>query len=609
MKVFNFKAVFLSLCTLLSVSSCNNQENNAENAIDLTITTTEAIKPYLNDVIYKYNSSQKKYNLKINTLSSEDIKNYRLKNNVLDTDIVTFDNYVDANSFDNLLMDLSKCKFTIDYKVSIINSIKNSNNKLNVIPAIGKLYCNVINNELFIKHNFTTANTISELIDLAKRMEVKHTEMAIDKSSASLGGNDSILFSFMEIAYPLFLTSSEGNYFFKEYINGNTTISSSKFRSNWESIFKNLYKLYDENYYSIKDVNSTFNEQMNIFNESKVFSIQNSFKYNVASNINTDIDYSFIPFVGESYLEKWIGSKPTFYLSLKNGLDKTHYDGAIDFLNYYSSAEGQIEANKNTKSSISNTISYINDVYLPLDERYVGFDKIIKQGKVFIPDMFISTFRDSATYIYQYLNNDISLDELLTSIDSQIKKQNEYHENSIPADKTFDYTNKIYQQESSIGNFVIDSIRNSLHPISDVAVIPADSILENIYVNGLIENDISIILKNLNVVKVELKVRDLKSILIKQFENKTTSIPLISGIQIEKNGDSINIYNYVNKTATLLNDDDRIIALIYDQYLEDVNLENRPRYNIQDLLYNYIFKNKLSKIIMPKVDERYGDVL
>ncbi len=609
MKVFNFNVVFLSLCTLLSVSSCNSQGKQNEKTIDLTLTTTTAIEPYISNVIYKYNSSQNRYNVKINTLSSEDIKNYRLRNNVLDTDILTFDNYVVANSFDNLLIDLSKCQFAIDYKVSITNLIKNSNGNLNVIPAIGKFYCNAINNDLFNKNNFTVANNINELIDLAKRMETKHGEMAISKSSASIGGNDSILFSFMELAYPLFLSSSEGNYFFKEYINGNTTISSSNFRSNWETIFKSLYTLYDEHYFSLKDVNSTFADQLDIFNNNKAFSIQNSFENNIFPNINDDINYIFTPFVGENSLEKWICSKPTYYLSLKNNLDDVHYAGAIDFLNFYSSPDGQIEANNSTKKTINNTVSYINDVYLPLDERFVGFEKINKQGKIFIPDMFVSTFRNSTSYIYSYLNNDISLKTLLSLIDNQIKNQNEYQESIIPADKTFDYSENIYQQESSIGNFVIDSIRNSLHPIADVAIIPSASILENIYTNGLYQNDISIILKDLNAVKVELKVKDLKEILIREFKNKETSIPLISGMKIKKNNNSIDIYNCVNKTTKLLKDDDTIITLIYDEYLTNSNFENHPKYNIQDLLYNYIFKNNLSKIIMPKIDGRYGDVL
>lgn len=574
------------------------------------MTTTSSNYETINKLVNSYNSIQKNYKINLLILKDEEVKNYQFRSDAFNSDLITFDNYVVANSYSDKLLDLSKENLVYKYQVSIISSLKTNNGKLHCIPSIGKFYSNCYNIDLFKENNYTIPNTMDEFIDLIKRMDIRLDMSAnIYKSSSTISSYDSIIFSLMQIAYPLLLSSTEGNKFIHDYYYGNSSILNSSTKSSWEKVFKLLYQFYDYNYYSLNDINSSFFNELYMFNNKETMAMQNSCENDIENLISQSINFEFFPFVGELEDEQIILSKPLFYLSILDNVPLANKQGAIDFLNYFSSNEGQNIIT--SAQSDNNSISYINNTFLSLNEKYQNFEQVIKRGRVFIPDIFFSSFNNFSQYIYKYLNNELSLGDMFKAFDDRIKELNSTNIEQYKVNKTFDYSSNVNKKETAIGNYICDSLRS--YAITSTCVIPSNIILENIYEKGLSTEDISIILANCDVNKVLIKVSELKK-LIKNNLNVDGYIPLISNITLKKNQDDIDIYKI---NGQKYDDNENITALIYSEWLNN-NDESKSlfieyslligkKYSVRELFSSYL-KN-CNQIIKPSLDGRYGDTL
>ena len=411
---------FLFCFLILSLNCCNGKNNNG--VTYLTLTTTSYNEQIFTELINSYNNSQNNYKVKLLVLGDENEKNKQLKNNEIESDLMTFDNYIVANSYSDKLVDLSSENFVYQYQFSIVNSLKAYTNKLSCLPSIGKFYSNCYNIDLFNENNYTIPNTIDEFLDLITKIDTKNVSPSTFKIASSIASYDSILFSLMQIAYPLLLSTTEGNKFIYDYYYGNTTILNSTTNNSWGRIFKILYQIYENNFYSLNDVYSNLQTELDLFNNKETIAIQNSCDNNIDELISSNINFQYFPFLGDTVDEQLIGSKPLFYLSALNDTSNIKKQGAIDFLTYFSSNEGQNAIIATQKDN--NSVSYIYKTFLPLNAKYQNFEKVIKQGKVFIPDIFFSLFNNFSTYIYSYLNNKLSLNEMLILFDNKIIELN-----------------------------------------------------------------------------------------------------------------------------------------------------------------------------------------
>lgn len=551
----------------------------------------------LSPVVEAFNEQNGNYTIKLDVVENENAKNYKLVHNKLNGDLIVFDNYATINNYGKYLYNLKRCEVVSKYQSSIINNMKTFDNKLYGLPSIGRLYTNCYNVALLNDYNYTIPSNLDDLLNLAKRMQPRIEQDKILKTSSSIGGKDSVVFALMQFAYPYFLSTTRGNTFLQEYFAGNTKISNAENIEYFELIFKNLLYSYNLNLYSLKDLNQNISDGIAEFNNNKSVIIQNSAVSPIDNEINTS-NYEFYPFVGTYANNNWLATKPLYYLSINGNVDDDTLAGCLEFLEFYSSSEGQEVAKSSIDDGNSiNYISFIADTYYEISAKYKTIKETIEKGKVYLIDVFSYIFSSNVDYIISYLNNEITFENMVYNIDRNVYSSTHSLREKVAVDSDFDYDSKLIgKKELKIANFIADAFKSSAK-VDSVCLQP-DLIKGNIYDDGMYKDEVSFVLASSKLVYARLSVKQLKLIIQENFSSDY--LPLISGFRI--NGfNNLKIYNSNNIEL----DDNKILYMLIDYALVDgKNISYGKSVNTQDLFKEYLNNN--SKIVVGDCDNRYG---
>ena len=592
---------FMTCATLLSCTS--NTKQALENEITISVSDSQAMMLY--DLVENFNVQYEgKYEVKLNQENSEEIKNYKLEHHAISSDIIAFDSFNTANQFgSDYLIDLTLDDTVEKYQTNIINYIKDNKERLFCFPSLGRFYANCYNIDIMNKYSFSIPETLDDELILAKRSELKVTSGELTKTSATIGGEDSILFALMQVAFPEFLGTTTGSYFLKEFKKENVNMSDAKYSDYFKDIFKKFHQLYYSSYYSLDDYNLTIDDGISEFLESKTMVLQTSLDYqydDVIENMNNAVIY---PFAGSGVGQEWIASKPLFYLAVNKNIAEENYPCAKAFFKYFTSKEGQDLMSESSVARMTNNkcyISYVKDIYLELGENYEKILKPIEDGRIFIVDNFFQIFGENVPDLINYLNNSISIDELINIIDKRsYKKLDDKTKISIQGE--FDFDQSFGLKESVMGNYFSDILRKYAN--TDALILDSNTIKCNIYQDGIYLSEFATIFENKKLAYKKLSILELKKIIKYYLEDEI--IPLISGLRITLNNDELVIYDQTNK---MLNDSDSMIVLVDEDALSknQISYQGDKVINLVDTITK-IMSNQ-TNIVAPKQDGRYGNI-
>ena len=225
-----FYSFILLIVITLFLSGCTTKID-LDDFENLTISASEGQASELETIVAAFNDKYDGvYQIKLDISLNEDVKNYKLTHNDINADIIAFDSFNTANEFgSNYLIDLTLDDMVNKYQSSIISYIKDNDERLFCFPSLGRFYANFFNLNIINKYNFSIPTTLDELLILAKRSESKVKSSELKITSSTIGGNDSVLFALMQIAFPEFLATTKGNYFLKEFKKGNANMSDSEY--------------------------------------------------------------------------------------------------------------------------------------------------------------------------------------------------------------------------------------------------------------------------------------------------------------------------------------------------------------------------------------------
>lgn len=593
-------SIVLLTCMCLILIGCTKKNLEKEKII---MSVSSAQETMLDNIVYKFNSMNDKYEIIFETNQTEQIKNYKLEHNVLKGDIIAFDSYIEANNYSSQLMDLRTKEFITRYQVSITNYLKTANDELYVVPSIGKFYSNCYNMDMIKSYNYSVPTTLQEMITFAQRNEIKLDGRKFSKTSSTIGGEESLGIALAQLAFPYFLSTTKGNFFLKEYINGNTKMNSDEYSKYFSVIFKNLLYLYDLKFYSLDDINKTFDDGLNEFVNKKTILIQNSIEYPLNPEA-MDMNCAFVPFVGEKSHQQWIASKPIYYLTINKNVSNKVKDGIYEFFEYFSSLEGQhdmINYGYQKDQLNNNFVTYLKDSYIKLDDMYKEIENVIRSGRIFLIDLYTYVFNKNVESIISYLKKEISIEELFKSFDDKIRALNSQQRIRIESSGTFDFdTKNVKSEETLIANYIADAINKQMDSANAVCL-KNGIIKANIYSDGIYLDELNIILDNSEIIYAKIKVKDLKEIISKLIEQD--EMPIISGLRLELKNGVVKLYNNNKKE---LNDDNYINVIIDTSFLDgytDVSLGKK--HDILSIMTSYL--EKVQKIEMPVYDKRYGE--
>lgn len=591
--LFLFITFFISGCT--TATNSNDIENLIISVSEGQASELEAIVTAFND---KYDGT---YQIKFDISLNEDVKNYKLSHNDIYGDIIVFDSFNTANQFgSDYLIDLTLDDTVDKYQSSIISYIKDNDERLFCFPSLGRFYANFFNLDIINKYNFSVPSTLDELLTLAKRSELKVESSELMVTSSTIGGNDSILFALMQIAFPEFLATTKGNYFLKEFKKENANMGDSEYCEYFKSIFRKFHQLYYSSYYSLDDLNKTLLDGVNDYVSGKSMVLQTSIDYQYDNVIGLENSILY-PFAGNGKNQEWIASKPLFYLGVNKNISTDKYQAAKAFFQYFTSSEGQNIMSDDTGRLPKNKcfISYVKDVYLELGSEYENMIKPIEDGRIFIVDTFFQIFGGNVDSLVKYLKNSISIDDLIKVIDKRNYKANS-DAFKINILGNFDYDEFTFdKKESKIGDYFTDTLRK----YANVGAVILDNnlIKANIYSDGLLSSELDTIINDTNLVYKKISVYELYYI-VKQYID-SSQITLISGIRISNGLGGIAIYD---QAGNILNKDDSIVVLIDEKILNSNNMSHDTDRKI-DLIQTFKkILNNQTNITVPKLDNRYG---
>lgn len=591
--LFLFITFFISGCT--TATNSNDIENLIISVSEGQASELEAIVTAFND---KYDGT---YQIKFDISLNEDVKNYKLSHNDIYGDIIVFDSFNTANQFgSDYLIDLTLDDTVDKYQSSIISYIKDNDERLFCFPSLGRFYANFFNLDIINKYNFSVPSTLDELLTLAKRSELKVESSELMVTSSTIGGNDSILFALMQIAFPEFLATTKGNYFLKEFKKENANMGDSEYCEYFKSIFRKFHQLYYSSYYSLDDLNKTLLDGVNDYVSGKSMVLQTSIDYQYDNVIGLENSILY-PFAGNGKNQEWIASKPLFYLGVNKNISTDKYQAAKAFFQYFTSSEGQNIMSDDTGRLPKNKcfISYVKDVYFELGSEYENMIKPIEDGRIFIVDTFFQIFGGNVDSLVKYLKNSISIDDLIKVIDKRNYKANS-DAFKINILGNFDYDEFTFdKKESKIGDCFTDTLRK----YANVGAVILDNnlIKANIYSDGLLSSELDTIINDTNLVYKKISVYELYYI-VKQYID-SSQIPLISGIKISNGLGGIAIYD---QAGNILNKDDSIVVLIDEKILNSNNMSHDTDRKI-DLIQTFKkILNNQTNITVPKLDNRYG---
>lgn len=526
-KIKRLIPLILSAILFCTLGTSCRESSKKDNVVSLTVSTTEEQSAIISAMAEAFNTKNSDIKVSVKVYTAENEKNYYLSHAEDFSELVTFNYAQEAIYNRDYLLKLDRMSVINRYSVSIMNYLKDYEGSLYALPANGRYYTRIYNKDALDAYGLAVPQTISELLTFAARL--KETASASEYyASATLGGNSSMLFALMSVAYPLFLNTVRGTAFLNGVLNGELSFNDPEYKESWREVFEYFKLLYDNNFYSLSSVTKTAQEELEYFKSGKAAAKQNDGNVSL-KDLFEKVNGECAPFVGKTERDACIGSTPFFYLSLSKRADESYEKqfAAKKFLAFFASAEGQEFVNEHLKND--EYVSYIKgvDVSSAIYEPVADREKV---GMLFINDSFNYAFGYCVSDLYDYLNSRTSLDSLLNIVDEKIREgHNSEFYTIAEIDKKYELTDSMYRENSELGEFLVSSIAKASY--LDCAVIPSSYIKCPLLKGTLTENDLEAVFPEKNLCYAEISAQDFLTLCL--YINVNDSYPLIYGATLQ----------------------------------------------------------------------------
>ncbi len=611
--------VLVVALTLTMLFSACRQEVVDNTKRSLTLAVCEDQSATVSSLVDGFNTSQSDYTAEIAVYESNEMIGYLLSNGAIEPDMVVMDNINFVNLYSQSLQPLNRFEATAGFQVSIINSLKTVDGNLFGLPSSGSIYSQCYNTELFdairideddYPQSLSGYNGNLGMLEIADRMSVYNASSG-NISYCNAMGDLSMVYMLMEVAVPMFASSTAGIDFVKNYYQDNVNIADSNYRNQWENVLTVYKTLFDCNYYSTDSQFVDTSDAVNKFVSGQAYvyagapeAVLEKTAEQGASLKQSDV--LLYPFVGETLNQKWIISKPDFYLCVaKNQNDKAtlaQSEGVEKFLSWFASPDG-----RRLSQSTKHSISYVSDMDTELfsSGNFKLLETSISQNKIYLSDEFIATFSVATNILKDYVGGKLTLNETILAIDKAVAAAAPGKEllYTAPNDLDFPASGQILQ-ETAIGNMTADIL--CAQTSVEMAILPADTINCNLYAGQHTTRSLSVVFDSVaELAPVRMKVAGLKRILSDCSADGV--FPLISGFRISASGEGTKL---VKTGGIALSDDDTVLVLITRQweqeYAQYIVKSSDGRYvSALDTIVNYLDAHERT---FPNavLDDRYG---
>lgn len=607
-------------CVLLTVvfifSACAPFSPVDTDVQTLVIAASKSLKIEMDALAEGFNASQTKYVLKVDYYDNSNLLYYYFEHGAIDPDMVVFENINSANYYSDYLQSLNRFECTSQYQVSILNSLKTVEGNLFALPAPGTIYMQCFNADKFSAININdgeypeTLQDFSDgsigMLSLAELLGSSYYSKGNVVAYTSEAGELSLVYTLMEVAVPLFASSTAGIDFLKKYYETDVTISNSAYKENWEEILTIYQNLYGYNYYSLD------NESLASGDATQKFMDGNAYVYACVPGSDLEEAYRsagqpfnivLYPFVGETQNQKWIISKPDFYI----GVSKRAYDngsgsvsdGMTEFMEYFSSEEGRnVACNNNSES-----IRYTTDSQTNLTGMFKYLNDPINQNKIYLCDLFVTVFSSAIDVLRSFVSGQMSLSEAIESLDKAVSDASPGNVEEYVSESEFDYPDGGIVSETAIGDYTADVLRTAA--LAEAVIVPSDLIYCNIYKGNLDEKCLGVVFDSeTSLIPVRITVFGIKQIL--EDCSQDGVFPLISGIRIDNSGGEIT----VSLSGIPLSDNETVMVLLTEQWQKKyseyvVSSSYGISYTTLELVERYLTEVN-SVLRASSLDGRYG---
>lgn len=494
--------VFVAL-SVLSLVGCTTDR---EEGVALSIGTTEKHRAAMTLLVDRFNAQNDDIKVSLHVYNTETEKNYYLSHGEDDCDLYTFDEAMTANAYSSRLTVLDRNSCTNRYLVSIINGLRAANGSLYVLPADGFYYTQCYNTDLLDARGMNLPSTMSELKLLAARL--KNTLGDSSSACATIGGNNSVLFALMSVAYPLFLNTVEGAYALTKLAYGEVDLLDADYRASWKDVFENLQVLYDEKFYSLDDLDKTHDDGITRFNGGNAYGMQNSANTDAETEIASGINVAYTPFVGTESRDACFGSMPSFYLSVAASSAQNTAVGR--FLDYFATADAQKQTHKNFDDN--RYISYLKNSSTDLPEIYGDLQGLVNDGRLFVVDAFYYIFGDCVDELVRFLGNDVNIDTMMYNLSEQINANRNADASSVvTVNETLSFDKATaYTQETPLGRFYAEALTNGDYV--DGVVVPSKLLSTSLLRGTLTEKELYCVFADTELAFARMTAKDLLAV-------------------------------------------------------------------------------------------------
>ena len=145
------KQFLFSLIVILPlIYSCNNRANDTNNiSIAVSDMSKDSLISLKNGFINKYPN----INIEIKEFKDASTINYLLNHNKLDCDLVAFEEFNDSIIYSSKLALLNRYEGINELSNDMLTHIKDNKGNIYSLPSVGKLYCNILNLDLFSQYD------------------------------------------------------------------------------------------------------------------------------------------------------------------------------------------------------------------------------------------------------------------------------------------------------------------------------------------------------------------------------------------------------------------------------------------------------------------------
>lgn len=525
-------AVVFCLAPVSGLFGCQKKTERTE----IIIGVSESKKAAVTSLVNEFNSLVGAKAV-LRVYKTEEEKNYYLSHGIDDCDVYVFDYASSANRYKERLAPLDRGGYTNRYMVSVINSLKSTDGHIYVIPSDGFYYTQCYNLDL-LGGELTIPETMSEFKIFISRLK---NRLGGEASSASLGGTDSVLFSLMSVAYPLFLNTVRGAEAIRKLADGSISILDDEYEADWNEVFVNLQVLYSEKFYSIADIDKTAKDGVVRFNEGNAFAIQNSGRV-LDADISEDLNVKYAAFVGSEERDACFGSLPALCLAASKDMenDTDVYNAVSELFGFFAQPSTQKLMHETADWQY---ISYLKGGATELPPAYSELQSKVSEGRFFVLDSFYNVFNLCINEITSFLKGEYNLERTMRRIDERLEEEKHSIETALTViDRTLAFDETVsHSQNTPLGEFLV----NNLAKVNfvDGVIMPSSALKCSLLKGTLSETELGYVFEDVSVVYAQLSADD-----VLRIYNEISGIcyPLINGLQV-KNG---NVYRANGKVVS-----------------------------------------------------------